>query len=527
MSNNAQHQRIEALLARLRLSMAGWQDLEAPQWVSEIRALEPDAAQLLELEALAQFAEIGDERERAQQQLHYAQQLQHAAQQLGTELAEAAAWRLMHGLQSLLHQHQAALHSAGMAATLYRRCGQRGLAQAMLVSRNNVLFHLELFQELLQSCEALLADPQDISPAFLHRARNGAASACFSLANEAGNEADHRQLMQRALAHHQAALELAEQHGLTLLCGISHTNLSVVNAMLGQTATARQHLAAVKRMPEVAGGRPGWAAWQRYAAALIEAQEEALEVTLGAAKSTESAWARLLALSESLGEDSLNNGPAHESCLHAIVWMGPARGKSLDALQANRKLLSLQRRNKLALSAALGETVNKVLAQPQLEQRQQQLQAQGSVLEQALAQRNAELSLALAKLQTEMTIRLGAEAALQRAHDELEVRVQQRSAELSQASHTLLLQEKQLSLSRLVADSAALMGPPLGQAHQALQQLDLLQPQLQALLSGLTVRRGELDQLLEGLEQSSGVTDGALQALAQQVQRFKALDLQA
>lgn len=519
MSEAARHAEIERLLRELRDNITGWQDLETPRRVAAIRALQPDIEQLLELEALAQFALIGDEREAAQRQLGLAQQLQQTAQQLGATRAEAAAWRLMHGLQSLLHQHQAALYSAGTAAALYQRCEEAGLALAMQVSRNNVLFHLELFSELLESCERLIAAPEGLSPAFLHRVRNGAGSACFSLANEARTQAERREWLEQALLHHQAGLALSESAQLPLLGGMSRINLCVVHAMLGRLEPARAHLECVRQLPQIQGGRPGWPAWLALSAALIDAQDPRQDAA--------TSWQALVALSQQLGEDSLNNGPAHESCLHAIRWLGPERGHDLDALRATRRLLGLARHNKQALAQALGETIGLVLAKPRLEQQQQQLLAQGSALEQALAQRNAELSRALAKLQAEATIRQSAEAALRQAHDELELRVQQRSAELHQASRTLLLQEKQLHLSQLLASSAEAMGEPLQQARAAAEQLGRLEPGLLALLQAQNMRRTVLSQCLEQLEQQAGIADSALQTLAQQVQRFKALETPA
>ena len=101
---------IDELLRQLRHSMAGWQDIDGLQRIEAALAAQPSAAQHIELKALAQFFALNDRRESALTQLQFAKELQLAAQQLGATLAEAAAWRLLLGLQLLLKQHQIFLH---------------------------------------------------------------------------------------------------------------------------------------------------------------------------------------------------------------------------------------------------------------------------------------------------------------------------------------------------------------------------------------------------------------------------------
>lgn len=506
---------IDALLSQLRHSMAGWQDVDGLQRIEAALAAQPSAAQHIELKALAQFFALNDRRESALTQLQFAKELQLAAQQLGATLAEAAAWRLLLGLQLLLKQHHAALYSAGMAATLYRSCGEAGLAQAMVMSRMNVYFQMELYKEQLDATLSLMAEAQALDPPFQHRALNSAAGACYCLSAECADETEHRAWLRRSQRYQEEALALVQTHGLALLAAMSHLNISVVFAMLGDVAEARAHFKALEKDDAPLLGRPGWRAWRRLSECLIEAQDPALPAP--------QTWAALVALADELDQESLNDSAAREACLNAIARLGPRLNHADDALRAAEELLRLQRQRRRSLSQAFGDTFDAVMAQPQLLQQQQLLVEQGSVLEQALAARNAELSQALAKLQTEATIRQSAEAALQQAHDELELRVQQRSAELQRASLALMQQEKQLSLAQLVASSASDMAKPLAQAEQAAASLGELHQQLRELPEGAGLRRRELEQRLQALSQASACTDQALEQIAQLVQRFKAL----
>ncbi|MDT8998938.1 hypothetical protein RQP53_06620 [Paucibacter sp. APW11] len=510
---------VEQLLVQLRHSMIGWQEIDGPQRIAEIRAFGPTAAEHLELEALGQFFSLTDDREFAQQQLQYAKDLQEAANQLGAVKAEAAAWRLMHGLQTMLKMHQAALHSAGTAATLYRSCGETMLAHVMTMSRMNVFFQLELYQEQLDTTLRLMDEADDLAPPFLHRAINSAAGACYCLAYECQEESQHQHWLQQSKQYQQRALRLAAEHELLLLGTMSRLNLSVVHAMLGEVADAREQIAALDQADSPIAGRPGWQAWRRLSVCITDAQDHGVPL--------EQSWPALLQLAQDLGQEALNDSAAREACLHAIVRIGPRRGQAADAFRASQQLLMLQRQHRRSLSHALGDTIGAVMAQPQLLEQHQLLVEKGSVLEQALAQRNAELSSALAKLQTEAAIRQSAEAALQRAHAELEQQVQQRSAELHQATRTLMQQEKQLSLSRLVAASAAEMSEPLNRAHEAAAQVLAHRSPLEQALAGVAMRRSELEQLLDSLDGAGAVTDAALERVAQLVQRFKALDGQA
>ena len=163
------------------------------------------------------------------------------------------------------------------------------------------------------------------------------------------------------------------------------------------------------------------------------------------------------------------------------------------------------------------------MERPRLLQANESLTRHGSELELSLAQRNQELSHALAKVQAEASIRAAAEAALQRAHDELEAQVRARSAELEVAMRTLMQQEKQLALSRMVVGVAHEMNTPLGNARMA---ASTIQDQCQALRAQTQLgqlRRSDLDLALSRLQDGSELVDRNLARAGLLVERFKAL----
>ena len=241
---------------------------------------------------------------------------------------------------------------------------------------------------------------------------------------------------------------------------------------------------------------------------------------------SEAAWEALLATARRLLDGGLNHAAAAEAALRTVNHIGRQRKRLDDALWAMETLLDQQLQARQALAQNMSDTLSVALEFPRLRQEKDRLMEQGFALEQSLAQRNQELSHALAKVQAEASIRAAAEAALKRAHDELEAQVLQRTAELEQAMRALMKQEKQLALSRMVAGMAHEMNTPLGNARMAASAIQAQGEGLSRSMAAGSVKRSQLSELIAGLHSGSALMERSLERVAALVERFKSLDSQ-
>ncbi|MDT9000612.1 HAMP domain-containing sensor histidine kinase [Paucibacter sp. APW11] len=505
----------EADLRQARELLTGFEQAHFAARLQQIAAQRLSPAQALELDAFRLMGAAVMPETEPQALLLKARELLTLAQLQQALLAEAAIWRAIQWLQTRMKLHHAALESVAMAGELYMQAGEHELARLMRVSRCPVLFMAEMYPELREACATLMQQREDLpAPAYQLLLNNG-ASAAYYLANEEEDAERAQAFWRECLELHGQSLAFTRVHGLVYAGLVAHLNLAVVNATLGRCEPCRAHLAALR---EGCGDQPLQASWQLWA--------QLCEVLLLCHEGApEQAWPALLALEAALDQAGSNSVGHREAWLHALRRFGRRWGHDEVAMQAALTLLRLERQRKRELSRALGETVNAVIERPHLLHENEQLARQGSELELSLAQRNQELSGALAKVQAEASIRAAAEVALQRAHDELERQVEQRSAELAEALRTLMQQEKQLALSRMVVGVAHEMNTPLGNARMA---ASTVQARCQSLIEGLagnTLRRLELAAALEALSQSGAVIDRALDRAGELVQRFKALSI--
>ncbi len=501
------------LLAHMRLSQIEWPAERLRAELQRAATYRPSPAQALELEAYDLLQGLGREASTALQRLRRARELQQLAQTMKAPLAEAAAWRVMHTLQSLLQMFAASLHSAGMASSLYLQAGEAEMAQLMTVQRNSVLFHAEMYETLGDSCRELLNNGTSLPPAFRHRILGGAgaAGAAFSLGIRASNDADFERYLDESMRLHHEALALAEAHGLDTLVSVSLTNLAIIEATRGHAQQSQALMQEVERRPEVDPKRPGWKEWHRYCAVLVQALQ------------SDAGWQALMEMARESMDHGLNRVAVRDACLYAVKRLAQRNGRMADALWASERLNELQRASHRQLAHALSDTVDAVLERPHLMHERETLVQRGSDLERSLAQRNAELSDTLARVQAEVAIRQATEEALQKAHDDLEHQVRQRSAQLEQAMRTLMLHEKQLALSRMVAGMAHELNTPLDNARMGASLIAERAHQLRTRLSEHSLRRSELDDLLEQLDGAGDLIDRGLARVAQLVQRFKTL----
>ena len=175
-----------------------------------------------------------------------------------------------------------------------------------------------------------------------------------------------------------------------------------------------------------------------------------------------------------------------------------------QALQASMAQVANERRHKRELTNSLGATLNAVMERPQLLYQNALLAQHGTVLENSLMQRNQEL---------------------RQAHDQLEQKVRERSAELAQALQSLMRQEKQLGLSRLVVGMAHELNTPLGNARVAASAITERAAELQHCLNDGTLRRSQLGGLLESITQGGDLVERALVQISELVERFKGLSV--
>jgi signal transduction histidine kinase len=218
----------------------------------------------------------------------------------------------------------------------------------------------------------------------------------------------------------------------------------------------------------------------------------------------EQAWQALLDYDAWLETDALNGSRLREISLMAIRRYGRRWGHLEQALQASMAQVANERRHKRELTNSLGATLNAVMERPQLLYQNALLAQHGTVLENSLMQRNQELK---------------------QAHDQLEQKVRERSAELAQALQSLMRQEKQLGLSRLVVGMAHELNTPLGNARVAASAITERAAELQHSLAEGTLRRSQLAGLLDSVTQGGDLVERALVQISELVERFKGLSV--
>jgi len=505
--------RSEALLQQVRAFVTGFELAHFPTILQQILAIPLSASQRLELQAFQVLARSLDASERPHDLLLEAKQLQLQAQAQQLPMAQAAAWRALQWIQTRMRLYHAALDSCARAGELYQRCGQPALAVQMRAMRCTVLFGSEMYQELRDSCVALLADGAAQAPQVRNLLLNYGASAAYYLALEADNEAAALPWWEECLAQRAAALEQARAAGLHYHECLALLNLAAVHATRGNATACRAALGDFHRACGPSEVQPYWRLALRTIDVLLQCMEG----------ERAGAWQALLDFDAQLAQEPPHSSGSREIVAYAIHHYGRRWGYLEQTLQACQGQVRLERQHKRELATALGEAIEAVMERPHLLHQNAQLAQQGTALENSLAQRNLELQSALAAMQSEAAVRQQAEEALQRAHDELEEQVRQRSAELERALRTLLQQEKQLGLSRMVVGMAHEINTPLGNARMAASAMtehgELLRQQL---AEGL-LKRSQLETLLEQQVHGGALLERAIRQISELVQRFKSL----
>lgn len=212
-----------------------------------------------------------------------------------------------------------------------------------------------------------------------------------------------------------------------------------------------------------------------------------------------------------------------DAVLRKIVSLGRRWGHLEQALDASQTHVELNSQRRRLMAKAMGETVDDIMSIPRLKQKNLELSEQGHLLENSLARRNVELGATLEKLQAEVQVRQAAQNALKDAHDHLEEQVKQRSDQLQSALQTVMRQEKQLALGRLVVGVAHEMSTPLGNARMAASTISHLCENLEGDLQGQSLSRSHLNIIMQALMDGNRLLGRSLQTACGLVQQFRAL----
>jgi signal transduction histidine kinase len=504
---------VQLHLTRLELQAAnaGLAEFAALAEVAEIAPANILFAQILrllaQLRAGPQSADSG--------QLNHALELARAAAQPAQEpLIEAAALHALALVQARMRMHHGALSQLSRAHELTDIAGETELLDSIQATRATVMAMAEMHEDLLSHVEQVMRQRQRMAPLYVHRLLTAAATACFVLADEQ-MAPPQAPLWLRCKALHLDALGVAQTAGLAASCLVSHLNLSFVESLVGDTAQARLHLDALND-PAVQDLRLqfiGAGLGIELSRLLIEWREQR----------TSAAWQRLLAYEIELRGQTEETKFVREYALRAIARHGLAANDAAAAVLASHSLLDVYRQRMRATSATLSTAVQDVTQLQHARLENEHLTRHGNQLELSLATRNSELSQTLARLQTEASIRRAAESALQQANEELEARVSARTQELEQALRTLMKQEKQLALGRVVVGMAHELNTPLGNARMGASVIHDRAVELEQWLSQGQVRRQALSETASSLQQCSSLVDRSLESATLLIQRLKTL----
>ena len=500
----------EAQLQTLRECLMAHEMTHLTPVMRQLAGQRLNGSQQLELRAFELLAQAADVNQPVDDLLMPAKQLQLQAQTEQHPLAQAAALRALHWVQMRMRLHHSALESLARAAELYERCGLPGLMVQMRAARCRVMLSAEMHDELRVFCADMLSQPEKLSPPIHAMLLDYSASSYYYLALENIDTPAAEPYWRACLSQREDVLRMTREQKLRSQECLALLNLSVVTATNELAKASRSYIQQLRTQFGVDGY---WAPWLKLCELLLQCVEG----------DRTTAWHALLDFDAWLEQGVLQGTRLREISLIAIRRYGRRWGYLEQALQACTAQIALERQHKRELSNSLGVTLSAVLERPQLLHQNALLAQHGTVLENSLMQRNLELGETLETLQREVAVRHAAEAALRQAHDNLEQKVLERSAELTQALQSLMQQEKQLGLSRLVVGMAHELNTPLGNARVAASAITGHAVELQHHLAQGALKRSQLSQLLNSVTEGGALVDRALKQISELVERFKGL----
>jgi len=415
--------------------------------------------------------------------------------------------------------------SAFGRARAWLRGGHDAEALVVLdVSAANALLRCGLQREAIELLQPLAETLADAELRLLVCSQLG--SAHYFLAEAGGADAAaHRD----ASLHWHARSRLdAEASGPPYARYRAAVNLAIGHARRGDIALARQHLQQMRGLldlvwpPRADGGseraRDEQRSWTAFVEALIALGEGRRDAAIRG-------FQTILAEFRDVGINSYL-GMLQLRVAELLVSTAHQAGLDKLAYQAQLELQALQERRNRQRQELSSRLLADALTLSQLRVQNDLLQQHGNELQAALAQRHQELTLTLDQLRAEVSIRQATEAALQQAHDELERRVRERSAELHQTLQALAHQERQAAMAHIVVGVAHELNTPLGNALLALSTEADATAELRRRLADGQLKRAELHEFLALLDNSHLLGHKALTRAADLVQRFKELSIE-
>nr|WP_316641805.1 ATP-binding protein [uncultured Roseateles sp.] len=412
-----------------------------------------------------------------------------------------------------------ALRCIARAEALYTELGDTGALLSTQTHRLRVYFAAGMYGQLVELGEALLLQETALHLEDLLNVLSNTASGYYYLL-ESGDSPGYRE---RCIALNQRALALAEAGGELYAQCLTRLNLATNVALLGQVEAARQHLATVGELIKRRGNirlqslREQYPIAQRYVQAICAFHEGRHDEAFAALEQTADR------ITDKMLMRLRNNIAATR------VRLAEQAGRLDVALAASHRLHAFDQELAEEHIRQLVSDFSILSRQARIDAEHEALLSHGDGLERALAQRNQELTAALAHLQSEVELRRATEAALQSTHDELERKAQARAQSLHEARRMLARQEKLAALGNLGAGLAHELNTPIGNARlvasslhdraaRLLQQIDSGSLRREHLLALVQESEGGVALLLQALQRLQQLAD-KLQGEADEAQR--------
>lgn len=433
-----------------------------------------------------------------------AQGLLGSAQAQGFSDLEGEALCQLGGILNRLHMFREALAQYGSAEALARRTGQSALLWSVAAGVVRVLYDAELHQERIDYCERLLRDEQDMPTTLRLLLMNQLAGAYKWL----GDQQRAREIYLEALALAEAAQAAGSPAGLSVLL----VNLANSCAWTGHFDEGWRHLNRCAEITPLEASTDDRRLWFYQAQALLvwKGGDPAAALPL---------FERVV----EIGRRHLQTRAGLIAGLTRLMEAAIEAGRHDRAVTASQELLELTQQRSREQSQMFGEAVASLVRSARLETEKLAAERQAGWLEARVAERTAELSSAMGRLQAEIEMRRATEAALQQAHDELDHRVRQRTAELEQAMQYLMQREKLAALGQMAAGVAHELNTPIGNARLAASLILEESDGFRGLLQAPALRRGQVEQFVSKIGENASMVDRSLDRAGHLIQRFKSL----
>ncbi|RQO54322.1 hypothetical protein DBR47_22805 [Paucibacter sp. KBW04] len=496
----------EALLGlRLRANRSGYaqalRELDAFKQSRASTALEIHRTRILELHLLVITGQLP-----AVEVLGESTALLAAALATYESNWQGEAYLLQATIQRRCGMRAAALASAVAAVDLFERLGNEDmLGEAVIAQALAVDF-------LVDGTKAFVSKWLQRQPPLSSKVRihlhNVMGTAEFNLAEQSGDLQAYR----RAIDEHERVVAMAGELGKPLSQALAHVNVSVNAGLLGDLHLAEVHLQAMDRLYDPVRNKPSesqlcWVAFCRGLVAFGRGEQEAGFALLLKAKEQAQATRRAcLAPLIKIQELLLKHSAAYEQGRYVADWVSELTRLHKEFAANSQELTATSFEELVKSAQATGE--NRVL------------RSHGDALTRELAASNQSLKDTVLELRSEVGRRERAEAELQKINEELELRVQQRTAELQTAQASIAAHERMAALSRLVSGLAHRLNTPLGNARMVVSGLGSACEQFEAdLAKGVNER--ELHEFIDLTRQTGDLAEAALKQASELMRVFK------